>query len=166
MIVKPQDINIHMGERGLQFTTQETYFLFALVCGKQPYAAARDAGYTEPRVNAGMLLSRVDINDAFEHLLSLKESQLVPDEFTLEDATAMYFDAYAASATATEMKNTVDSMVKLHGLAKPDRKEIILTNATQVRGATEQELINQIGNMGGREIRLDPSQYTVKANEK
>ena len=37
----------------------------------------------------------------------------------------MYMDAYQASATATEMKNTVDSLVKLHGLSTPD-------NATQV----------------------------------
>ena len=34
-------------------------------------------------------------------------------------------EAYSASATATEMKNTTDSLVKLHGLAAPD-------NATQV----------------------------------
>jgi hypothetical protein len=37
----------------------------------------------------------------------------------------MYMEAYSASATATEMKNTTDSLVKLHGLAAPD-------NATQV----------------------------------
>ena len=33
--------------------------------------------------------------------------------------------AYTSSANATEMKNTTDSLVKLHGLAAPD-------NATQV----------------------------------
>jgi hypothetical protein len=37
----------------------------------------------------------------------------------------MYMEAYSAPATATEMKNTTDSLVKLHGLAAPD-------NATQV----------------------------------
>jgi hypothetical protein len=46
-------------------------------------------------------------------------------KFTAANAHVMYMDAYQASATATEMKNTVDSLVKLHGLSTPD-------NATQV----------------------------------
>ena len=46
-------------------------------------------------------------------------------KFTRSNAHLMYMDAYQASATATEMKNTVDSLVKLHGLGTPD-------NATQV----------------------------------
>jgi hypothetical protein len=37
----------------------------------------------------------------------------------------MYMDTYIASANATEMKGTVDSLCKLHGLHQPD-------NATQV----------------------------------
>ena len=46
-------------------------------------------------------------------------------KFTRANAHIMYMDAYQASANATEMKNTVDSLVKLHGLGTPD-------NATQV----------------------------------
>jgi hypothetical protein len=58
-------------------------------------------------------------------------------------------EAYNASATATEMKNTVDSLVKLHGLASnndtPQVNININTGAKQLERMTDEELLKIAG---------------------
>lgn len=164
MILKPQDINIVLGERGFKFSTQEAYFLFAINLGNSPLEAAKSAGYSSPKHDVSLLLKNVEIELAIQVMAEMKKDmndRYMNGEFGQKEAMDMYMDAYASAATSTEMKNVVDSMVKLKGLAAAERREIVLTNETQVRAATEQELIDQIGRMGNREIILSPEDYTV-----
>ena len=69
--------------------------------------------------------------------------------FERQNAHMMYMEAYNASATATEMKNTVDSLVKLHGLTAPDHATQINinvnTSAKQLERMTDEELLQIAG---------------------
>ena len=70
-------------------------------------------------------------------------------KFTKTNAHSMYMEAYSASATATEMKNTVDSLVKLHGLGLPDQATQININlnatAKQLERLSDEELLEIAG---------------------
>ncbi len=61
----------------------------------------------------------------------------------------MYMEAYSASATATEMKNTVDSLVELHGLSTPENAVQVNVNlnatAKQLERLTDEELLEIAG---------------------
>ena len=61
----------------------------------------------------------------------------------------MYIEAYQSAANATEMKNTVDSLVKLHGLGTPDTATQININvnttAKQLERLTDEELLEIAG---------------------
>jgi hypothetical protein len=59
----------------------------------------------------------------------------------------MYLDAYNAAVNATEMKNTVDSLVKLHGLTAPDTamQVNINLNPAQIERMTDEELLKLAG---------------------
>jgi ribulose 1,5-bisphosphate carboxylase large subunit-like protein len=70
-------------------------------------------------------------------------------KFERTNAHAMYMEAYNSSATATEMKNTVDSLVKLHGLTAPDNAVQVNVNlnatAKQLERLTDEELLEIAG---------------------
>jgi Zn-dependent oligopeptidase len=84
-------------------------------------AAGRGAGYSCQQT-AYAAMKTPSVQQAIEfHREEMRETV----KFTNQNAHMMYMEAYNASANATEMKNTTDSLVKLHGLAIPD-------NATQV----------------------------------
>ena len=84
--------------------------------------AAKAAGYHYPGKTAEALMRRVDINDAIKYMAEVKREMVDEHgEFTIARAQEMYLDAYAMAATSTEMKNCVDSMVKLHGLAAAEK---------------------------------------------
>ena len=57
-------------------------------------------------------------------------------------------EAYNASANATEMKNTTDSLVKLHGLGVPDtapQVNININGTKQLERMTDDDLFNIAG---------------------
>lgn len=81
--------------------------------------------------------------------------------FTRDDAAIMYLEAHAKSANATEEIKAVDSLVKLFGLAEPDKKEVTVTNREQLKELSNEELMQ----MAGREILLAPNQYVVQGDE-
>ena len=70
-------------------------------------------------------------------------------KFNVVNAHSMYMDAYAQSATATEMKNTVDSLVKLHGLSKENQPQtqvnVQINNIKQLERLTDEELLKLVG---------------------
>mgnify|MGYP001334991195 FL=1 len=70
-------------------------------------------------------------------------------KFEATQAHVMYMDAYNASATATEMKNTVDSLVKLHGLGQPDTAVQVNLNmnatSKQLERLSDEELLEIAG---------------------
>jgi len=84
-------------------------------------AAGRAAGYA----SASAAREAARRPAAAKALEFLREEMREVVNFKKENAHMMYMESYQAAANATEMKNTVDSLVKLHGLAIPD-------NATQV----------------------------------
>jgi hypothetical protein len=60
----------------------------------------------------------------------------------------MYLSAYRASANATEMKNTTDSLVKLHGVAKEETKPLVniqINGSKQLERMTDEELLELAG---------------------
>jgi hypothetical protein len=68
------------------------------------------------------IFKKPKINLAIEYL---REEMREEVKFDKNTATQLYLEAHRKSATATEEKNVVDSLCKLHGLFAPE-------NATQV----------------------------------
>jgi len=69
-------------------------------------------------------------------------------KFTSQNAHMMYMEAYNSSANATEMKNTTDSLVKLHGLAEADNApqvNININGTKQLERMTDEDLLKIAG---------------------
>ena len=111
----------YMGLRRGSLTMQQEKLIMLHVSGMSVAAAGRGAGYSCQQT-AYAAMKTPSVQQAIEfHREEMRETV----KFTNQNAHMMYMEAYNASANATEMKNTTDSLVKLHGLAIPD-------NATQV----------------------------------
>lgn len=78
-------------------------------------------------------------------------------EFTRADAHMMYLQAHSHAACATEEIKAVDSMVKLWGLAAPEKKEVQITSKKQLEAMSDSELQK----LTGMTYNLDPSEYIV-----
>lgn len=114
----------HMPYMGLSLgdlTVQQEKLVMLILSGMTIAAAGRGAGYS----NTNAVYDVVKNPKVAKALDYFREQMREEVKFTRTNAHLMYMDAYQSSANATEMKNTVDSLVKLHGLAQPD-------NATQV----------------------------------
>lgn len=77
-------------------------------------------------------------------------------QFTKDDAALMYLEAHAKAKDAKEEIMATDSLVKLFGLAEPDKKEVAITNRNQLQELDDEALMQ----LAGEEILLDPSQYS------
>ena len=69
-------------------------------------------------------------------------------KYTNKHAHMMYMEAYNSSANATEMKNTTDSLVKLHGLAAPENQpqvNININGTKQLERMTDEDLLKIAG---------------------
>lgn len=142
-----------------RLTAQQETYVQRRAVGLNPYASARAAGYRDP-VKAVEELSLIpEIDDAIAYL---REAQRVTAiqagaiEFTKDDATLLYLQAHAKAEDAATEIRAVDSLVKLHGLAAPEKKEIKVTSSEQLRTLDDATLME----LAGSEIKLDPSQYT------
>ena len=111
----------YMGLNLNDLTIQQEKLVQMIASGMTIAAAGRAAGYASPQ-NARDASKRPAVAKALEFL---REEMRETVNFKRENAHMMYMESYQAAANATEMKNTVDSLVKLHGLATPD-------NSTQV----------------------------------
>ena len=145
-----------------QITAQEERYLQMRLRGLLPSAAARSAGL--PCTPADIRAMHENNPHLDEVLISYRESIReqsihagVQIEFTRNDATLLYLQAHAKSETAMEEIRAVDSLVKLHGLAAPEKKEVVtsVTNITQIQQLSDE----QLAAIAGRTINLDPSQY-------
>jgi len=111
----------YMGLARGSLTMQQEKLVMLHISGMSVAAAGRGAGYSSPSC-AYAAMKCPNVQQAMEfHREEMRETV----KFNAQNAHMMYMEAYNASATATEMKNTTDSLVKLHGLGTPD-------NATQV----------------------------------
>ena len=123
-ITEVTEFESHMPYMGLNIgdlTVQQEKLVMLVLSGMTIAAAGRGAGYASSTAVYDAL-KRPRVKQAMEYF---REQMREDVKFTRANAHVMYMDAYTASATATEMKNTVDSLVKLHGLTAPE-------NATQV----------------------------------
>ena len=79
-------------------------------------------------------------------------------KFGVNEAHSMYMNAYVSSANATEMKNTVDSMVRLHGLAKEAQQSTQVN--VQINGAKQLERLSddELLKIAGKDVKyLEPT---------
>jgi hypothetical protein len=133
-----------MGLSYKALTVQQEKFVHLYISGMTAAAAARAAGYTDR--NAGFALMK---NEKVAKAISfLREEMREEVKFTLANAHKMYMEAYTSSANATEMKNTTDSLVKLHGLAAPDpstQVNINVTNVKQLETLSDADLLKLAG---------------------
>jgi len=111
----------YMGISRGSLTMQQEKLISLMCSGMTTAAAGRGAGYSCPQ--AAYAAAKVpDVQKALEYYRQEMREEV---KFSNQNAHMMYMEAYNSSANATEMKNTTDSLVKLHGLAAPE-------NATQV----------------------------------
>ena len=106
-------------------------------------AAGRAAGY------ACAQSANVAINsEKCKKRLTTFEQYREKVEFTVANTHSMYMEAYSSSANATEMKNTTDSLVKLHGLVQPDNTTQVNVqvnaSAKQLERLSDEELVKLV----------------------
>lgn len=147
-----------------RLTAQEETYVQRRTQGINPSAAARAAGYRQPARAVAELSHREDINLAISYMREMQRQVAVQAgaiDFTKDDATALYLEAHAKSATAMEEIRAVDSLVKLHGLATPERVEINVTNRGQMETMDDEQLMK----LAGQDIMLSPDSYMVVHDE-
>jgi len=145
------DFQSHMPYMGLhlnELTVQQEKLVMLMASGMTIAAAGRGAGYAS-YATALDAAKRPAVQKALQYF---REQMREEVRFERQNAHMMYMEAYNASATATEMKNTVDSLVKLHGLTAPDNATQININlnatAKQLERMTDEELLQIAGKTG------------------
>ena len=138
----------HVPYMGLQLgelTVQQEKLVLMISSGMTVSAAGRAAGYK----SAQTAYSASKLPQVQQALQYFRDQMREEVKFTKTNAHTMYMVAYSASATATEMKNTVDSLVKLHGLGLPDQATQININlnatAKQLERLSDEELLEIAG---------------------
>ena len=141
----------HMPYMGLhlnELTVQQEKLVMLMASGMTIAAAGRGAGYAS-YATALDAAKRPAVQKALQYF---REQMREEVRFERQNAHMMYMEAYNASATATEMKNTIDSLVKLHGLTAPDNATQININlnatAKQLERMTDEELLQIAGKTG------------------
>jgi len=142
---------VHLGELSVQ---EERLLLFHLR-GMSKAAAGRAAGYSD----MGYVYSLFK-KPSMQQALTYLRGQLVEEvKFDRTTATNMYLEAHRKSANATEEKNVVDSLCKLHGLFMPDNATQININVEkveQLERLSDAELLK----LAGADTRyLEPNAY-------
>jgi 3-deoxy-D-arabino-heptulosonate 7-phosphate (DAHP) synthase len=134
----------YMGLTRGSLTMQQEKLVMLICSGMSTAAAGRGAGYSCQQ--AAYAAAKVPaVQQALEyHREEMRETV----RFSSQSAHMMYMEAYNASANATEMKNTTDSLVKLHGLAKEDDNpqiNININNTKQLERMTDADLLKIAG---------------------
>jgi len=111
----------YAGVKLSELSVQEERLILYFLRGMSKAAAGRAAGYRS-QDSVYEIFKKPKINQAIEYL---REEMREEVKFDKNTATQLYLEAHRKSATATEEKNVVDSLCKLHGLFAPE-------NATQV----------------------------------
>ena len=114
----------HLPYAGLhlnELSVQEERLILYFIRGMSKAAAGRAAGYRNLD-HVYEVFKKPKVQQAVQYL---REEMREEVKFDRTTATQMYLEAHRKSANATEEKNVVDSLCKLHGLFAPE-------NATQV----------------------------------
>lgn len=141
------EFDSHMPYMGLQIGTlsvQQEKLVQFICSGMTIAAAGRAAGYASPS-NAYAAAKVEAVARAIQYFREQMHEEV---KFGIQQAHSMYMNAYVSSANATEMKNTVDSMVRLHGLAKESQNQqvnIQINGAKQLERLSDDELLKLAG---------------------
>ena len=111
----------YMGLNLNELSVQEERLILCHLKGMTKAAAGRAAGYQEME-HVYDIFKKPKIVQAVNYLREESRREFNFDKGT---ATSMYLEAHRKSANATEEKNIIDSLCKLHGLFIPE-------NATQI----------------------------------
>lgn len=133
----------YMGVNLNELTTQQETYVLSRAAGMTIAAAGRAAGYQERA--AYDVEKREAVSKAIQYFREQNRREV---QFDIVDAHNMYLSAYRASANATEMKNTTDSLVKLHGVAKEETKPLVniqINGSKQLERMTDEELLELAG---------------------
>ena len=144
----------YMGLTLGDLTVQQEKLVLMISSGMSVAAAGRAAGYGSNK--SSLEASKLPrVQQALQYFRDQMREEV---KFTKTNAHTMYMEAYSASATATEMKTTVDSLVKLHGLAQPEQATQININlnatAKQLERPSDEELLEIAGKS---DTYLEPS---------
>lgn len=138
----------HMPYMGLSLgdlTVQQEKLVMLVLSGMSIAAAGRGAGYSNTNAVYDAI-KRPKVAQALEYF---REQMREDVNFTRANAHIMYMDAYQSASNATEMKNTVDSLVKLHGLGTPEAATQVNINIDttpkQLERMSDEELLKIAG---------------------
>ena len=135
----------YMGLTLNALTVQQEKLVTLIASGMSVAAAGRGAGYA----SSSSALAASKTPAVCKALQYFREQMREEVKFERQNAHSMYMEAYTSSATATEMKNTVDSLVKLHGLTAPENAVQVNVNlnatAKQLERLTDEELLEIAG---------------------
>jgi hypothetical protein len=149
--VEFQSFKPYMGLTLGDLTIQQERLVMYMARGMTIAAAGRAAGYASYQT----ALDAAKRPAVVQALNFFREQMREEVRFTRANAHQMYLDAYNAAATSTEMKNTVDSLVKLHGLAAPDNATQINinVNTANLERLSDEELLK----LAGKDVKyLEP----------
>jgi len=134
----------YMGLNRGELTMQQEKLVSLISSGMTVAAAGRGAGYASP--STAYQASKVPaVKQAIAYFRQEMREEV---KFTNSHAHMMYMDAYNSSANATEMKNTTDSLVKLHGLVAPEQTAQININVNgtkQLERMSDEDLLKIAG---------------------
>ncbi|HDR1856470.1 TPA: hypothetical protein QB617_000245 [Pasteurella multocida] len=144
-------------------TPKEELYIQYRIRGLTPTSAAKKAGLPSKIEEINALHDRKpELDRAIIYYRERIREQAINDgveiQFTRADAHLMYLQAHSHSANATEEIKAVDSMVKLWGLAAPEKKEVQITSKKQLETMSDEELQKHTGMV----YDLDPSAYVVR----
>lgn len=110
--------------------------------GSSKVAAATAAGMANPKHNANKFEESEVVREALRAINEIAADAIA---FSRKDAHDMYLQAYYSAATAAEMVMAINGIVKLHGLAAPEVKELRHKHQGRIEHA-------QISNMSDHEL--------------
>ena len=147
LVSERTEFESHMPYMGISrgsLTMQQEKLVSLISSGMTIAAAGRGAGYTS-RQAAHAAAKLPSVQQAIDYF---REEMREEVKFTNQNAHMMYMEAYNSSANATEMKNTTDSLVKLHGLAAPENAtqvNININGTKQLERMTDEDLLKIAG---------------------
>jgi hypothetical protein len=89
--------------------------------GMTDVAAATAAGIANPKTNGGQFRKSAACMEALKAGVEILANDVM---FTRKQAHEMYMDAHRNAANSLEQVAAINAMVKLHGIAAPEVKEI------------------------------------------
>lgn len=119
----------YAGVKLSELSVQEERLILYFLRGMSKAAAGRAAGYKN-QDSVYEAFKRPKIMQAIEYL---REEMREEVKFDRNTATQLYLEAHRKSATATEEKNVVDSLCKLHGLFAPEQATQVNINVDKIQ---------------------------------